>query len=454
MVVLSTSTALAAPNDRWRTTQSRTPTRTPTKVATKAVTITKTPTAGIQAKSPTKTSTPRLTRTPTPRRSTKTPTIASATRTPTKTPTSGTTAATSTRTATSVASPTATRTSETAGSTSRTASGPMVIDGKNGVTIENLKISSTSGDCLIIRNSQNITVRNSEIGTCKGNAVVVTGSTNVKIVDSYIHPEFKVTACCDKGDGIFAHTTSGLLIQGNVIAYSESNIMMLGVRDSQVIGNFLLNPMGPFPRGSQVQVWDFAGTRSSNIRIENNYALASTDSQYRFAEGQTDGINIGYTDGAVVRNNYVEGGRYPTGCALIADKSANNVQFTNNTAVDVGQCGIGIAGGKNNVVELNRVYSHGLDRTDVGNVGVYVWNQYPEACGPVTIRNNVLAFIRTDGSFTSMWIGDGCDPVSQTGNTFDQAAVNAMTPVETKLPPPASVPPMPYSTKTMSPFTR
>src|SRR5581483_5290451 len=138
-----------------------------------------------------------------------------------------------------------------------TASGPVIIDGKDGVVIEKVAITSTSGPCVRIINSKNITIRDSEIGKCGGNGIEVFLSSNVKVVDSYIHPEFAVTACCDRGDAIYSHSTTGLLIQGNVIAYGETNVELMAVTDSQVAGNFLLNPQGPMPRGAQVQVWSY-----------------------------------------------------------------------------------------------------------------------------------------------------------------------------------------------------
>src|SRR5438045_6188135 len=116
--------------------------------------------------------------------------------------------------------------------------------------------------------------------------------------------------------------------------------MIVGGADSQVTGNCLLKPMGRFPRGSQVQVWSYMGQRSRNILISDNYAVASTDSRYSFKENQSDGINLGFVDGATVRNNYMTGGHAAAGCAIIADESANSVQILSNTLVDTGHCGI------------------------------------------------------------------------------------------------------------------
>ncbi|HLF78765.1 MAG TPA: right-handed parallel beta-helix repeat-containing protein [Dehalococcoidia bacterium] len=334
----------------------------------------------------------------------------------------------------------------------KSVTGPMVVDGEHGKLIENVHITSSSGPCLVIKNSSNVTVRDSEIGPCGGNGIEVASSKNVRIVDSYVHPEFRVTGCCDKGNGIFAHLSSDILIQGNVVAYGESNVQLLGVKNVEVKGNFLLNPLGPFPRGQQIQVWGRGGTRSANILVETNYTLASIASEYAFSDGQWDAINLGYTDGAVVRNNYIQGGRSHSGCGLIADDSANNMQFLDNTLVNTGQCGIGIASGTNQVVDGNRILNNGLTIPSVGNTAVYVWKQYSAPCGPVRISNNVAVMKRANGAFTSYWKGSGCDTTTLTNNTFDRAAEEILAPIELTNPPPP-IPPLEYSRKPATPFS-
>src|SRR6202011_6268712 len=125
-------------------------------------------------------------------------------------------------------------------------------------------------------------------------------------------------------------------------------------------------------RGQNFQAWG----NNSNVTVENNYTLSSTDtSKYLFAENQEDSINFGLTTGIVVRGNYITGGHSPSGCGLISDDQANGAQFVNNILLDTGQCGIGIAGGTNQIVDSNR----GLNRTPLpggGNTAIYWWNKF------------------------------------------------------------------------------
>jgi hypothetical protein len=341
------------------------------------------------------------------------------------------------------------------GSTGRIASGPLVISGQNGKTIENLHITSSKGPCLTITNSTGITIHNSEIGPCRGNGIVVSGGNGIRIVDNYIHPEFTGTACCDTGDGIFASATTNILIQGNVIAYGESNIEIVRANTVNVIGNFLVNPRNyGGNRGTNIQI--IGQPSSKSILVENNYTLASQDkSVYAFPEKQTDSINFGGgASGIIARNNYIAGGFWAYGCGLIVDSGADHAQFLDNTVVDTGQCGIAIEGGVDHIVSGNKV----LNRNPVkggGNTAMIVFKLYATdpPCGRVNVTNNTAFGLKPDGQVSPFWKGDGCEPVTMSGNTFDSDRAWAlMTPAAKKLPPPL-IPPRPFSCTVRSPFS-
>jgi hypothetical protein len=339
----------------------------------------------------------------------------------------------------------------------QTASGPVTINGQNGTIVDGLHITNPSGDCVTITNSTNITVRRSEIGPCGGNGINISGGGTINVYDSYVHPGTPLsTNCCDTHDGILAVGTSGLSIQGNVIAYGESNIEVNSVSNVSVIGNFLLNPIDSDPsqpassqsRGQNFQVW----SGSSNVTVENNYALSSLDTtKYLFPENQEDSINFGITSGIVVSGNYVTGGHSNSGCGIIADDTANSAQFRLNVLVNTGQCGISIADGTNQVVDGNKV----LNATPVnggGNTAISVWNQYSSPCGPVQVSNNIASAVDTSGNPNSYFDGGGCGSVTLTNNVFDAAAAAMLQPVSSNLPPPL-IPPQPHACVVVSPYT-
>jgi Right handed beta helix region len=330
------------------------------------------------------------------------------------------------------------------------ASGPVTISGEKGRVIENLKITSSKGPCMTIRNSVDVTIRNVEIGPCRGNGLVIEGGSGIRVLDSYIHPEAPKVGCCDNGNGVFARWTTNLLIQGNVIAYGESNVEIHKSTTIKVVGNLLLNPTNDRSRGANVQTWNGC----QNVLVEDNYALSSRDTaKYKYSEVQEDSLSFGYTDGVTVRRNYVKGGHSASGCGIIADEGANQVRFIGNVVVDSGQCGIGISNGMDQVVDGNSVLNS-LPVVGGGNTAIYVWRVMPKSppCGRVLVSNNVASQLKPDGSESGFWNGGGCEPVTVLNNTFNAAARTRLTPVPTKLPPPL-IPPKPYSCTARSPFS-
>lgn len=342
-----------------------------------------------------------------------------------------------------------------------TPSGPITINGQNGTVISNLHVTSATGDCITVINSSNITIENSNIGPCgtssastRGNGISLSNSTGIYIFDNYIHPETASAGCCDRHDGIFAASgNQNVTIQGNVIAYGESNIEFTA-RNSwiAVIGNFLLNPRGPGPRGQNFQCYGADATHTcSNVTVKNNYALSSSDTtKYLYPENQEDSINFGIANGAVVQNNYITGGHSSSGCGLMADDRANNMKFKDNLLLNTGQCGIGIADGVNQRVTANKVYN----TTPVargGNVAIYVWKQYSGPCGPIEVSNNIADEILQNGSHNGYWDGGSCGATSS-GNTFSRSADSLLTPAGTVFSPPP-IPPQPKNCVATSPYT-
>jgi len=327
--------------------------------------------------------------------------------------------------------------------------GPVVVDGKTNVVVTTMTISSPASTCVeIINNSNNITVQSSAIGTCHGRGIHIANSQRVHIYDNYVHPQFKVSGCCDSGDTIFVESVTNMDVQGNVLAYGESNMEISHSHDIVIKGNFMLNPLGPFPRGQHVQAWD--DKLQTNIKVLNNYVLSSTDSKYTLPADQEDAINFGFVDGVEASNNYITGGKSASGCGLIADEAANGVLFNNNTLVLTGQCGIGIACGTHQVATNNRIFNSYLPSG--GNTAFYVWNQYKDPCGPVQASGNVLWATKPDGTPSSYWNGGGCDPVTLSNNKVDKDAYDALNPIDRTNPPP-KIPPIPFSCVAASPYS-
>jgi hypothetical protein len=265
---------------------------------------------------------------------------------------------------------------------------------------------------------------------------------------------------------------SNVTIQGNVIAYNETNVKTNGsVNNIMVSGNYMLNPLGPFPRGQNFQ------GGNTGLTIENNYAYscvlagsglsgvtcpvhAPDGSPYLFSEHQEDSINFYQANGFMAQNNYVVGGHSGSGCGIIFDLQANNGQVLNNILSDTGQCGIGVANGTNAVVIGNKILNlTPVNTSGAGNTSLYVWSTDP-GCGPTIVRNNISDEIKPDGTHSGYWNGGGCAPVTCDGantnlgscNTFNLAAYNTLFPIETTNPPPL-IPPQPKNCVVKSPYS-
>jgi hypothetical protein len=348
-------------------------------------------------------------------------------------------------------------------SSSQQQSGPIVINGQNGTVIEGLRITSSSGDCVTITNSTNITIQNSEIGPCAGNGVVITGGSGVNVFDSYIHPETQSRSCCDRNDGIYASGTKDLTIQGNVVAYGEDNIQVDTSDGITVVGNFLLNPRNYAAngaRGHQFQSW----MGSSNVTVSDNYTVSSANtSKYLYAGAVQDGISFGKTNTFSADGNFVNGGQSSHGCAIIADSTTNNGSFTNNLVLDSGDCGIEIASGNHNTMDQNKVLSRNPTPNGQMPVGLSVWASYfsktGETCSFGTVTNNVAAVQQLDGSYGNGLFAptsgtNSCAPVTNSGNTLNDAALSILTtPSVSAVFPTPSIPPQPKNCVVVSPYS-
>jgi hypothetical protein len=317
---------------------------------------------------------------------------------------------------------------------------------EENVKLSNIHISSPYADCTTIEKPTTLSKVN--IGPCTGNGIHISNTESVYLYDSYIHPEYPTTGCCDSADGIFIQNSKVIHIQGNVIAYGESNIEMGGSSEITIYGNFFLNPLGPSPRGQHVQAW----SGCSNITVQKNYAISSTDTTtYKFKADQEDAINFGVTTGILATDNWVTGGKSASGCGIIADDQASDAHFLNNVLYETGQCGVGIANGVGHVIDSNVIYNTPIPSG--GNTAIYVWQQYKSPCSTVVVSNNIGYATNSQGQPNSYWNGGGCDPVTLQNNTFDTNALKILTPFLQKYPPPTQVPPVPLSCTAVSPYS-
>ena len=350
-----------------------------------------------------------------------------------------------------------------------TFSTPVLINNTANITISGLALSNAGaagdgGDCIRVSQGSNIVLRQNQIGPCGGDGVHITGGTGNKVLDSYIHTDHRPTsaACCDLNEGVRVDGyASYVLIAGNVIAFSESNIELSTTSHVTADGNFLLNPLGPYPRGQNFQSVD-----SAYVSVTRNYAVSKADPRYPFTADQEDSINFYYTSGALAQANYVVGGVSPSGCAIIADAHTIGARFLGNIVFDSGECGIAISSGFNQVVSKNWILN--LDPViGGGNVGIYAVNYAaPYLCNNVTITNNVVSAISSPCdpatqacTFNSFYQNDSCTDLQMSGNVFDEGTLPpeegaAFAKLISVVPGAAPrIPPFPHACVAISPYT-
>jgi hypothetical protein len=329
-------------------------------------------------------------------------------------------------------------------STSLVSSPPIVIDGRSGVTIRGVRIKSSSGRCITIRNSSNIHIEDSEIGPCAGNAVDITNSQSITVENNYIHTERSGSSKMNTGLGVHIMTSSQVLVQGNRFERNETSVYGYDTGHSvRVIGNYSLNPLGPYPRGQHVQLWkcNRDGPAERRCEISSNYGRLSPERGSRLGATNTeDMINVGKSDYALIQDNYIIGGDSPSGCGIILEGPASFSTVRDNVLIRTAQCGIGIYNADHTIVEDNRVLDTNLASLGLttGNIGIYVWRKADSSnyCYSNTVQRNIVSNRLPDGRYNDLNLSSRCTSTIKRDNILGSAARALLTPEGEKLPPP------------------
>jgi hypothetical protein len=323
------------------------------------------------------------------------------------------------------------------------------IQAKAGEKLSCLKIESSSGPGVVIDGVANVWIDDCEIGPTAGVGVHIKGSgaTGIRVTNSYIHTEHSGSSGMNSGLGVFVSGgPDDVLIQGNRMERSESHVYTTGgTSNIRVIGNYMLNPLGPFPRGQGAQFDTTTGGE-----ISDNFVECNPEKPTGGESDAEDIINLYKSSNVTVANNFLRGGDSGSGCGvLVGDAGGKGQIIKNNVIIRTSQCGIGVASGEDHVVDGNKILDTSFPGGS-GNTGIYVWNQYSPTCANITVTNNIVRNKRPDGTHSPFWDGGNCGTITQSGNVFDTSdggqAESLLLPEAQKLPPPttAPTPPKPY----------
>lgn len=235
-------------------------------------------------------------------------------------------------------------------------SGPVMISGQTNVVYDGYHFSG-SGRCMDIRNSTNVTIRNSLFEDCEA--------------------------------GIYASSSTNVVIEDNLFRNSGRNFVQFErVTRGRITGNTGSNVLGGSNAEDFISMYMSNGTPSDPILIANN----------RLSNGGPS--------------------RSGSGIAL-GDNGGSWQIARNNTLINTGQIGIGVAGGSNMTVENNRIYSDQLEWSNVGIVA-WVWGgaKHPSDCKAVDIRNNQVDWTNSAGVQNPFWENGSCSNLTVIDNSW------------------------------------
>lgn len=246
------------------------------------------------------------------------------------------------------------------------------ISGQSNLVIENLRFEKIDGNAIRAGGCNNITIRNCFFNGSTLEAVDLENSSNVTVENC-----------------LFARVITG------VYALNCQNIK---VNNNQAV-NVTRNA-----GGGRGQLAQFNSVHGTSNEIINNRSQAWPGE----GNGPEDHISLYKSSNVVVRGNIlVGGGPSDSGSGIMTgDNGGDNQLVENNTILNTGNAGIGVASGTNIRVLNNKIYSI---QTSVSNNPLYVWNQSATPCGNITVQGNFVNWTDKGGGKNNGWNGGGCD---------------------------------------------
>jgi nitrous oxidase accessory protein NosD len=209
---------------------------------------------------------------------------------------------------------------------------------------------------------------------------------------------------------VYLSDVDGAVVEGNYITGTSNGVLVHRSDSVRVDSNAFVDAGRNFVQFDKV---NGAGSSISGNRGQNE--LGGTNAE--------DLISLYLSNGTasspimVVGNHLRNGGPSDSGSGIMLGDGGGSYQFVEgNVLVEPGQVGIGVASGTNMTVRGNVVYSSALPWS---NTGIYVWNQYPSACGNVEVSGNRVNWTNAEGRSNSWWEGGGCGEVNNYGNDWN-----------------------------------
>lgn len=284
------------------------------------------------------------------------------------------------------------------------------------------------------------------ITACDLKSIKLSGCKKIRIYNCWIHDS--------KAPAIHLDGCEDVVVQGCRIERVATGVYAHQSSGVQVIGNYVDNVMGPMPRGQMVQFDKVTGKQ--NV-IRGNQAANSND-QSR----PEDMISIYESSGTedspiLIEDNFLSGdpkvgsdGKSKSGSGIMLGdgKGGKHIVCRKNVLLAPGQVGIGVAGGGTITVTDNSIIGA---KSDVSNVGLYVWNQSKQDGGEVVVRGNKIHWVNAAGAPNPYWNGGGFTKVTEEENSFQDIKLLESPPTP---PSRAPLPPIPFGSKIVFPWPK
>lgn len=179
--------------------------------------------------------------------------------------------------------------------------------------------------------------------------------------------------------------------------------------------NQFRNMIGPMPRGQFVQFNTTTNCTGCVIGWNRGENFAG-------ASHPEDTFNLYMSSGTAstpiqITTNWERGGGPSTtgSGGMLGDNGGSYQILKYNISVNPGNCGMAIAGGTNNTISNNQIYSAILPFSQNG--GIYVWdNNTQYHISNAIVSNNKVTWYRPDGSLDGFWFAI---PITDTGNNWN-----------------------------------
>ena len=300
--------------------------------------------------------------------------------------------------------------------------------GKKQAAIEAKRITADAS--ILLRRCRDITIT-----ACELRSIELVDCDGVTIRNCWIHDSAR--------SGVRVLNSRRVRVEGCRIEQVASGVWVVRSRQVEVVGNFVRNVQGPFPRGQLAQFDKVTGADSA---IRGNYGINE-----RGRSTPEDMISLFMSRGTekspiLIEDNYltgdpVEGSEDKSGSGsgiMLGDAGGAHLLCRRNVVISAGQVGIGVAGGRFIRVEGNLIFGA---RSNVSNVGLYVWNQSKEPSDHVTVARNRVHWLNRNGGENSWWRGGETPALELSDNRFADVSLAAELPGP---PSDAPLPPRPW----------